>query len=209
MWTRLPCSVCDQGQLKALPARYVARRGLDVVRPLMYIAEEDIAAFAAERRFPILPCNLCGSQPDGSPGQRGRRHARSRASGFRDDIHPSHSFPIHTSDLHLSSSRHARDDRATPSWFGAGQMKMLLAALDGVGDGMARRNMLTALTDIRPTHLLDRCVALFERRSPPKLRGSALDGVCDVPHPNASNSHLSHTLRVPMRGVTPHPVLGA
>jgi len=35
-------------------------------------------------------------------------------------------------------------------------MKLLLATLDSVGDGQARRNMLTALGDVRPTHLLDR-----------------------------------------------------
>jgi tRNA 2-thiocytidine biosynthesis protein TtcA len=50
------------GQLAAMPPKLVAQEGHVVIRPLVYCAEEDIAAFAARERFPILPCDLCGSQ---------------------------------------------------------------------------------------------------------------------------------------------------
>src|SRR4051812_22088790 len=50
------------GQLGAMPPKLVAQDGHIVIRPLSYCAEEDIAAYAKEKAFPILPCDLCGSQ---------------------------------------------------------------------------------------------------------------------------------------------------
>jgi len=51
------------GQLKAMPAKLVSDDGRHVViRPLAYVAEADLAAYAAAKRFPIIPCTLCGSQ---------------------------------------------------------------------------------------------------------------------------------------------------
>jgi tRNA 2-thiocytidine biosynthesis protein TtcA len=53
------------GKLAAIPARLVSDDGASIViRPLIYCAEEALARFAESRRFPILPCHLCGSQPD-------------------------------------------------------------------------------------------------------------------------------------------------
>ena len=58
-------SALYSGALKSMPPRLHARDGRNVVvRPLCYAAEEDIAAFAAAMSFPIVPCDLCGSQPN-------------------------------------------------------------------------------------------------------------------------------------------------
>jgi tRNA 2-thiocytidine biosynthesis protein TtcA len=53
------------GKLASMPPKLTSDDGrFVVIRPLAYAAESDLAAFAAERRFPILPCKLCGSQDE-------------------------------------------------------------------------------------------------------------------------------------------------
>jgi tRNA 2-thiocytidine biosynthesis protein TtcA len=92
------------GQLAAMPPKLVANEGRHVViRPLAYCAEEDIRAFAEQARFPILPCDLCGSQ----------EHLQRKAVGrLLDDL-----------------------ERERPG---------------------SKANMLAALQNVRPSHLLDR-----------------------------------------------------
>jgi len=91
------------GQLKSMPARYYSSdRNMHVIRPLMSCLEDDIRQYAQAMDFPILPCNLCGSQPDAHRAK----------------------------------------------------MKMLVGLLDSMNPN-AKRNMHTAMGDVRPSHLLD------------------------------------------------------
>jgi len=91
------------GQLKAMPARLVSDDGRNtVIRPLAYAPEEELAEFAALMQFPILPCDLCGSQEN------------------------------------LQRK----------------QIKRLLSELQGEHPNL-KSSLLNALTNVRPTHLLD------------------------------------------------------
>jgi len=88
------------GRMKAMPPKLVSDDGRHVViRPLAYVAEADLVRWAEYRRFPIIPCNLCGSQThlqrvkvgqmlrDWEREQPGRIDRIFRAMG---DIVPSH-----------------------------------------------------------------------------------------------------------------------
>ncbi len=53
------------GSIKSMPPRLESDDGRNtVIRPLAYAAEKDLAKYAALKGFPIIPCDLCGSQED-------------------------------------------------------------------------------------------------------------------------------------------------
>ncbi|OAM78715.1 tRNA 2-thiocytidine(32) synthetase TtcA [Devosia elaeis] len=88
------------GKLAAMPPKLVNDEGdLEVLRPLIYCAEEDLQRFSDAMAFPIIPCDLCGSQDglqrnvtkamltDMEKAMPGRKDVMIRALG---NINPSH-----------------------------------------------------------------------------------------------------------------------
>ncbi|MBH9551251.1 tRNA 2-thiocytidine(32) synthetase TtcA [Inhella gelatinilytica] len=61
--TTLMLNMFHGGTMKGMPPKLVSDDGRNtVIRPLAYVAEEDLVRWAEHRQFPIIPCNLCGSQ---------------------------------------------------------------------------------------------------------------------------------------------------
>ncbi len=93
------------GTLKAMPPKLRSDDGRHVViRPLAYVAEADLAAYAEDKGFPIIPCTLCGSQENLERRQIGemlrewqRRHPGRIESIVRalGEVRPSHLLDRH------------------------------------------------------------------------------------------------------------------
>ncbi|MBC7389374.1 MAG: tRNA 2-thiocytidine(32) synthetase TtcA [Opitutaceae bacterium] len=98
------------GKLEAMPPKFISDNKENVViRPLSYCNEEDIQAYADLKKFPIIPCNLCGSQPNMQ-----RKVIKKMMSDWEKDfpgrtetiftslhnIHPSHLFDNKLFDFH-------------------------------------------------------------------------------------------------------------
>lgn len=116
------------GQIKAIAPWLRSDDGRNVViRPLLYCHEEDIAAFAAQRAFPILPCDLCGSQ-GGLYRQR---------------------------------------------------VKRLLAQLQEENPNV-KGNLMTALTNVRPTHLMDPSLPGFPARYAERSSSKAITSAAEA-----------------------------
>jgi tRNA 2-thiocytidine biosynthesis protein TtcA len=51
------------GRMKAMPPKLMSDNGEHIIiRPLAYVPEKDLIAYSQLKQFPIIPCNLCGSQ---------------------------------------------------------------------------------------------------------------------------------------------------
>lgn len=59
----LMMSILYSGQIRSMPPKLLTQSQKQIViRPLVYCQEKDIQSYAKEQQFPIIPCNLCGSQ---------------------------------------------------------------------------------------------------------------------------------------------------
>ena len=89
-----------QAQLKAMPPKLRSDDGRHVViRPLAYCKEADIAEYAAQQQFPIIPCNLCGSQDNL------QRKAVQRMLAEWEQLQPGRSENIFRALAHVSPSQ--------------------------------------------------------------------------------------------------------
>ena len=88
------------GTLKAMPPKLLSDDGKHVlIRPLAYCREAEIAEYAEQRAFPIIPCNLCGSQENLQ-----RRQVRRMLDGWERE-HPGRSEIMFRALSHVAPSQ--------------------------------------------------------------------------------------------------------
>ncbi|HZR06986.1 MAG TPA: tRNA 2-thiocytidine(32) synthetase TtcA [Myxococcales bacterium] len=109
-------SMLFSGKMRSMPPRLRSDDGENVViRPLCYAKEAEIAAFAAEKEFPIIPCDLCGSQENLM-----RRRVKDLLSGLEQQ-HPGIRASLFASmgnvmPAHLLDRRLLREERGPDPW---------------------------------------------------------------------------------------------
>lgn len=124
------------GAIKTMPAKLHADNGKNIViRPLVYCREKDIIAYSHDKKFPIIPCNLCGSQPN------------------------------------LQRQN----------------MKQMLSQWE-TQDPSRIASMLTAMSNIKPSHLLDKQLYDFDQNQ--RVTGSVED---ELHFPNLSGIPVMHS----------------
>jgi len=115
------------GKLKAMPPKLLSDDGAHVViRPLAYCGEDDIKAYAQARKFPIIPCTLCGSQ-DNLQRQNIKQMLRDwdrQYTGRIENIFSAiqHLVPSHladTSAFAFTRLGSVADESGNPDWIGA------------------------------------------------------------------------------------------
>jgi tRNA 2-thiocytidine biosynthesis protein TtcA len=88
------------GKLKSMPPKLLNDDGdLIVIRPLAFCAEKDLARYAKEMEFPIIPCNLCGSQENLQ-----RQAIKSMLNGW-EEAHPGRVETIFTAMKNVAPSQ--------------------------------------------------------------------------------------------------------
>jgi tRNA 2-thiocytidine biosynthesis protein TtcA len=109
-------SMLFAGKIRSMPPRLRSDDGANVViRPLCYAAEADIAAFARQMRFPLIPCDLCGSQENLM-----RRRVKDLLSGLEAQ-HPGVRASLlgamgNVMPAHLLDRRLSREERGPDPW---------------------------------------------------------------------------------------------
>lgn len=108
------------GKMEAMPAKYKTDDGKHIViRPLAYCKEADIEVYAEDQKFPIIPCNLCGSQ-DGLQRVMVKKMLNQWDKEFpgrvesiynaMKNIHPSHMLDRNIFDFHSLVSEQMRNN---------------------------------------------------------------------------------------------------
>ena len=103
------------GKLKAMPPKLLSddRRHI-VIRPLAYVPEREIERYARAREFPIIPCNLCGSQQ-----HLQRRAVREMLETWERD------YPGRTESIFSALQNVSADHLADPALFDFAQLERL------------------------------------------------------------------------------------